>query len=149
MMYERESGKMKKRLLTVICPAIALITELFPFAGSLSYDRPLGDGITQKIYVFSYIDPQYWCISPMLLFGTLGTAVITLAALVLSVIYSVRGYRVLTTDILITAAVGMLASLLLMTDSSYYSAASIVVSAALACEAIIAVVFLKKGSTDK
>ena len=78
---------MKKRLLLLISPVVALVLELLPVSAVLRFANPEGEPWVRK---YSYFDPTPFGYAN---FGPMITAVLTCVLIVLLVVYAVKGNK--------------------------------------------------------
>ena len=138
---------MKKRLPFLILPIIALILEALPFGAVLRFGRPATDGsIGYFRELYSYFD-----LTPLGYgnFAPLVTAVITCAAFILLVIYSINGKRKLAAAGMYLTGAGAVFSLgSLLLGVPYYSAAGALITLSLIAEVPL-LYFAVKGKRAK
>ena len=134
---------MKKRLLLLIAPIIALILECLPFGIIMYY--MVNDGRDRAAFTFSYFDP----VVPFggANFGAPLTGIFTGVIIILSLIYVFAAKQGLKTAVLVFAALGIAFSVLppLMFGLDTVSAINVIVAVCLLAELIL-VLPLKKLS---
>lgn len=93
---------MRKKLVPLILPLLALVLELLPMGTVMYFGNPDGDPFKQT---FSYFDPTHWGYAD---FAPNLTALLTCALAVLAVIGAIRGTKRLgraTVTVAVLAAV--------------------------------------------
>lgn len=133
---------MKKRLLLLIAPIIALILECLPYGVIMYY--AINDGRDRAPVTFSYFDPVVpfgganFC-APL-------TGIFTGVIIILSLIYVFAAKQGLKTAIMVFAALGVAFSMLspLVFGLDTISVINVIVTVCLLAEAIL-VLPLKKG----
>ena len=107
---------MKKRLLLLIFPVIALVLEIIPTSAVLRFANPEGE---PWVSTYSYFDLTPFGYAN---FGPFITAVLTCALIVLLVIYAINGNLKLLTAARIVAWISIVASFApLFLGTQYYS----------------------------
>ena len=138
---------MKKRLPFLILPIIALILEALPCGAVLRFGRPATDGsIGYFRELYSYFD-----LTPLGYgnFAPLVTAVITCAAFILLVIYSINGKRKLAAAGMYLTGAGAVFSLApLLLGVPYYSIVGALITLSLIAEVPL-LYFAVKGKRAK
>ena len=100
---------MKKRLIYVIFPAIAVILELLPYGSVLNFGRQATDGsIGYFRETYSYFDLMPFGYGH---FGCLITAIMTCILLVLGVLYFFKGWKGLRNGLSILSLIAFIISL--------------------------------------
>ncbi len=138
---------MKKRLPVLILPIITLILEVLPCGAVLYFGRPAADGsIGYFRELYSYFDLMPFGYGD---FAPLVTAVITCAAFVLLVIYSVNGKPKLAAAGMYLTGGGAVFSLVpLLLGARYYSVVGALITLSLAAEVLL-LYFAIKGKRAK
>ena len=133
---------MKKRLLLLIAPIIALILECLPYGIIMYY--AINEGRDRAAFTFSYFDP----VVPFggANFGAPLTGIFTGVIIILSLIYVFIAKQGLKTAIMVLAALGVSLSVLspLVFGLDTISVINVVVALCLLVEAILTLP-LKKG----
>ena len=124
---------MKKRLPVLILPIIMLILEVLPCGAVLYFGRPATDGsIGYFRELYSYFDLTPFGYGN---FAPLVTAVITCAAFILLVIYSINGKRKLAAAGMYLIGAGAVFSLgPLLLGARYYSVVGALITVSLIAE---------------
>lgn len=133
---------MKKRLLLLIAPIIALILECLPYGVIMYY--AINDGRDRAAFTFSYFDP----VVPFggANFGAPLIGIFTGVILILSLIYVFMAKQGLKTAVMVLAALGIMLALLspLVFGFDTVSVINVIVAVCLLAEAILTLP-LKKG----
>ena len=119
------------RTLRIVTAAVALLAELFPFVGRFDYMRPLGDGISLRVTVFPYYDPEWWSLSPVVLMGTLAPTILTLILLISQFFPRSQKKRYRKTSAICSALAALLTFVPLLGWEQLYSFVSFIASASL------------------
>ncbi|MCH5200810.1 MAG: hypothetical protein J1F60_07595 [Oscillospiraceae bacterium] len=127
---------MKKRLLLLIAPIVALILECLPYGIIMYY--AVNDGMGRAAFTFSYFDP----VVPFggANFGAPLTAISTCVIIILSLIYVFTAKQGLKTAILVVAFLGIVFSVLppMVFGFDTVSVINVIVTVCMMAEAILA-----------
>lgn len=130
---------MKKRLLLLIAPVVALILELLPYGAICNFANPEGEPWRKT---FSYFDPTpfgYANFSPFL------SALATCAMLLLLSLYCFFNKEKVFKTVKVTAAIAFVLSLCpLLLGVAYYSVIGGLITIALGAELLFLLAFEKK-----
>ena len=99
---------MRKKLIPLILPLLALVLELLPTGTVMYFGNPDGDPFRQT---FSYFDPIHWGYAD---FAPNLTALLTCALVALAIISATRGTKSLSRATVTIASLAALLSLLVL-----------------------------------
>lgn len=128
----------KLRFLSLICPIIALISEILPYGAVLNFGNPEGKPYRETYSYFDLTPFGYANFAPFI------TAVLTCIILIVTVIFVIKPTeKAAKTAGLLSAAAFIISLAPLLYGISCFSAAGAVISAALAINGVIMFILRK------
>ncbi len=133
----------KTRLLSLICPIIALICEILPYGVVLNFWNPEGEPFRETFSYFDLTPFGYANFAPLI------TAVLTCVILAVTVFFVIKPKRTAAKILAVLSLIASVISLMpLLYGLSFFSPVGVVISGALIINTVISTKIINEKSED-